>query len=310
VVQLPRPGDRAALHRLGATLQASPDIASLSAPRLSPNGRTAVLEAYPRTSPQSTGTTELVSRLRTTVLPRVEQATSTRILVGGDTPSSIDFTHVLSSKLPLFIGVVVALSALLLLVVFRSIVIPIQAAVMNLLSIGAALGLTVAIFQWGWLGNLLSLTPGPIESFIPVILFAIVFGLSMDYEVFLVSRVHEEWVRGRDPSGAVRTALASTGRVITAAATIMVLVFLSFVLIPERGVEEFGLSLAGAVFLDAFVVRSLLLPAVLELLGRATWTLPRRLQRRLPRLALDRGLSPEVHDTPDWEPVLEEVAQG
>lgn len=310
VVQLPGPGDRPALSRLGATLQASPDISSVTAPRLSPNGGTAVLEAFPKTSPQSVATANLVTRLRSTVLPRVEQATDTRILVGGDTASNIDFTHVLSSKLPLFIGLVVAVSALLLLVVFRSIVIPIQAAAMNLLSIGAALGLTVAIFQWGWLGNVLSLTPGPIESFIPVILFAIVFGLSMDYEVFLVSRIHEEWVRGRDPSGAVRGALSSTGRVITAAATIMVLVFLSFVLIPERVAQEFGLSLAGAVFLDAFVVRSLLLPAVLVLLGRTTWTLPRVLQRRLPRLGLDGEQAPEAPDAPAWEPVLEEVGRS
>ena len=193
----------------------------------------------------------------------------------------------LSSKLPLFIGIVVALSALLLLVVFRSLVIPLQAAFMNLLSIGAALGVVVAIFQWGWLGSFFNVKGGPIEAFIPVMLFAIVFGLSMDYEVFLVSRIHEEWTRRRDATQAVTRGLASTGRVITAAATIMICVFVSFALGDERVLKLFGLSLASAVFLDAFVVRSLLLPSVLELLGRRTWALPAWLGRRLPHLAIE-----------------------
>jgi RND superfamily putative drug exporter len=152
-----------------------------------------------------------------------------------------------------------------------------------LLSIGAALGVTVALFQYGWLG----VDPGPIDAWIPVILFAVVFGLSMDYEVFLVSRIHEEWLRRRDPSRAVIEGVATTGRVITAAATIMVCVFLAFVLLPERQIKIFGVSLASAVFLDAFVVRSLLLPAVLELLGRRTWWLPAGIGRRLPRLSAE-----------------------
>jgi RND superfamily putative drug exporter len=217
--------------------------------------------------------------------------------------------RVLSSKLPLFIGVVVTLSALLLLVVFRSLVIPVQAAAMNLLSIGAALGVVVAVFQWGWLGSVFGVTGGPIDAFIPVMLFAIVFGLSMDYEVFLVSRVHEQWVRTRDPSRAVVAGLGNTGRVITAAATIMVCVFLSFVLVDIRPVKMFGLSLATAVFLDAFVVRSLLLPAVLQLLGRATWWLPAWLDRRLPHLAIDPpDDEPRPHGrlVPDGQPALQE----
>jgi RND superfamily putative drug exporter len=196
---------------------------------------------------------------------------------------------VLSGKLPLFIAVVVALSALLLLIVFRSLVIPVQAAVMNLLSIGASLGVAVAIFQWGWLGSFFNVKGGPIEAFIPVMLFAIVFGLSMDYEVFLVSRIHEEWTRRRDASEAVTRGLASTGRVITAAATIMICVFASFAFGDQRVLKLFGLSLASAVFLDAFVVRSLLLPSVLELLGRHTWALPAWLGKRLPHLAIDRA---------------------
>ena len=211
----------------------------------------------------------------------------------------------LSSKLPLFIGIVVLLSALLLLVVFRSLVIPVQAAVMNLLSIGASLGVVVAIFQWGWLGSFFNVKGGPIEAFIPVMLFAIVFGLSMDYEVFLVSRIHEEWGRRKDASYAVNRGLASTGRVITAAAAIMICVFASFALGDERVLKLFGLSLATAVFLDAFVVRSLLLPSVLELLGRRTWVFPAWLERRLPKLAIDRSPATTGGQIRTGEPALE-----
>ena len=205
----------------------------------------------------------------------------------------------LASKLPLFIAVVVGLAALLLLVVFRSLVIPVQAALMNLLSIGASLGVTQAIFERGWLGGLFGTQAGPIDAFIPVIAFAIVFGLSMDYEVFLVSRVHEEWQRTRDESVAVREGLAHTGRVITAAAAVMVAVFGAFAISGERVLAMFGLTMASAVFLDALVVRMLLVPAVLQLTGRSTWLLPRWLGRRLPRVALDAE--------PDhaFQPVLE-----
>jgi putative drug exporter of the RND superfamily len=287
VAKLPRAGDRAALRRVAATIRQAPNVASVSPPQLSPDGTTAVWNVYATSAPQDAATTDLVNDLRDRVLPPVESATGATVLVGGPTATQIDFSHVLASKLPLFVGVVVLLSALLLLVVFRSVVIPIQAAVMNLTSIGASLGAMVLVFQHGWLGGLLGVTGGPIEAFIPVFLFAIVFGLSMDYEVFLVSRIHEEWERRRDASSAVVAGLSSTGRVITAAATIMVCVFLSFVTGDERVLKLFGLSLATAVFLDAFVVRSLLLPAVLELLGRTTWRLPRWLDRRLPHLAID-----------------------
>ena len=203
------------------------------------------------------------------------------------TAGAVDFATTLAHKLPLFIGVVVLVSALLLMVVFRSIVIPLQAAVMNLLSIGALLGVIVAIFQWGWLRGLVGISSGPIESFIPVMLFAIVFGLSMDYEVFLISRIHERWVRGGESSAAVREGLALTGRVVTAAAAIMVCVFASFMLGDERIIKEFGLSLASAVFLDALVVRCLLLPAVLEIIGRRTWSVPSWLDRVLPRMNVE-----------------------
>ncbi len=217
----------------------------------------------------------------------------------------------LAAKLPLFIGAVVGLAALLLLVVFRSFVIPLQAAVMNLLSIGASLGVAVAIFQYGWLGGLLGIQPGPIDAFIPVMLFSIVFGLSMDYEVFLISRIHEEWTRRGDARGAVVEGLAKTGRVITAAATIMICVFLSFGIADERAVKLFGMSFAIAVFVDAFVVRSLLLPALLHLLGRRTWWLPAWLDRRMPHLAIEPPLpaaavAPDADTAPpsDEQPAL------
>jgi putative drug exporter of the RND superfamily len=287
VAKLPRKDEETTLARLAGGLRATGDVASVSAARLSPAGLTAVFNVYPRSSPQALATTELVSRLRQRVLPPLASRTGTTLLVGGVNATTIDFTHVLSSKLPLFVGIVVLLSALLLMIVFRSLVIPLQAAFMNLLSIGASLGVVVAIFQWGWLGSVFNVKGAPIQAFIPVMLFAIVFGLSMDYEVFLVSRMHEEWQRRRDPQQAVTQGLASTGRVITAAATIMICVFLSFVVGGERVLELFGLSLASAVFLDAFVVRSLLLPSVLHLIGRRTWSLPGWLERRLPHIAID-----------------------
>ena len=209
------------------------------------------------------------------------------VLVGGFTAGSIDFSHVLASKLPLFFAIVILLSALLLLVIFRSLVIPIQAALMNLLTIGAALGVTVAVFQMGLVRSLLGVQKGPIEPWVPVIMFAVVFGLSMDYEVFLVSRVREQWVRRRDASAAVADGIALTGRVISAAAAIMVCVFLSFMLGDERTLKEFGFGLAVAVFLDALVVRCVLLPAVLELLGPITWRLPRWLDARLPHINIE-----------------------
>jgi putative drug exporter of the RND superfamily len=290
VASLPRAHDTAALASITSVLHATEDVASVSAARVSPHGLTAVFDVYPHSAPQALATTELVRTLRKRVLPPVAAATGTTLLVGGTNALAIDFTQVLSNKLPLFIGVVVLLSAVLLFVVFRSLVIPLQAAIMNLLSIGAALGVVVAIFQWGWLGSIFNVKGAPIQAFIPVMLFAIVFGLSMDYEVFLVSRIHEEWTQTREAHRAVTHALASTGRVITAAATIMICVFLSFVVGGERVLELFGLSLASAVFLDAFVVRCLLLPSVLQILGRRTWALPGWLGSRLPHIAIDSDL--------------------
>jgi putative drug exporter of the RND superfamily len=284
------PHGDASARTLAKAISATPGVESIVPPRLNAARDVATISVYPRSSPQAYATTQLVEALRERVIPPVERSGGMTVYVGGVTAGSVDFATTLGHKLPLFIGVVVALSALLLLIVFRSLVIPLQAAVMNLLSIGAALGVIVAVFQWGWLGGLFGVQKGPIESFIPVMLFAIVFGLSMDYEVFLVSRIHERWTQTRDAHRAVGDGLALTGRVVTAAAAIMVCVFLSFMLGEDRVIKEFGLSLASAVLLDALVVRCLLLPATLHLLKTATWRLPRWLDRTLPRVNIEGTL--------------------
>jgi RND superfamily putative drug exporter len=285
----------AEVEQLRAAIAATPGVVSVAPAKLNPAGEVATITVYPHSSPQAYATTQLVSRLRATVVPPIAKRTGMSVYVGGVTAGAVDFATVLGHKLPLFIGVVVLLSALLLMVVFRSLVIPLQAAIMNLLSISAALGVIVAIFQWGWLGSVFGVQQGPIESFIPVMLFAIVFGLSMDYEVFLVSRMHERWVHTRDNSNAVAEGLALTGRVVTAAAAIMVCVFLSFMLGEDRVIKEFGLSLASAVFLDALIVRCLLLPAVLHLVGERTWAIPAWLDRALPRLNIEGTALPAPH---------------
>jgi RND superfamily putative drug exporter len=295
VAELRSPADASALPVISATARATPNVVSVTPPRLSPSGNVAVIQAYPGSAPQAAATTDLVNHLRKDMLPPIEHRTGVRVLVGGFTAGSIDFASVLAGKLPLFIGLVVVLSALLLFVMFRSIVIPIQAAVMNLLSIGGALGATVAVFQLGWLSGLLGLDKGPVEPWIPVLMFAVVFGLSMDYEVFLVSRVREEWVLRRDATNAVADGIAFTGRVISAAAAIMICVFLSFMLGNERPVKEFGFGLAAAVFLDALIVRCVLLPAVLEILGPLTWKLPAWLDRRLPHVNIEGSAAHDAH---------------
>jgi RND superfamily putative drug exporter len=299
VVRLPHRDDASALSELESALAGAPGVVSVTPPRLNPAGVVATFSVYPSSSPQAYATTLLVRDLREHVIPPVAARTGATAYVGGVTAGAVDFATVLAHKLPLFIGVVVLLSALLLMVVFRSLVIPLQAAVMNLLSIGASLGVIVVLFQWGWLPGLLGVSPGPIESFIPVMLFAIVFGLSMDYEVFLVSRIHEQWTRTRENHRAVGEGLALTGRVVTAAAAIMVCVFLSFVLGEERVIKEFGVSLASAVFLDALIVRCMLLPAVLHIVGERTWRIPGWLEGLLPRVNIE-GTS--VHPLPTAEP--------
>jgi RND superfamily putative drug exporter len=294
VAELGDKGDKASAQQIASTIKREKDFTFVAPPAVSPDGRVATVTAYPRTGPQDARTTDTLKHVRDNVVPALERQTNSRIEVGGFTASNEDFSDVVAGKLPLFVGMVVVLSALLLLVVFRSVVIPIKAALMNLLSIGAALGFVTLIFQEGHGAGLLGIGTGPSESFVPVLMFAIVFGLSMDYEVFLISRVHEEWERSHDASRAVANGVQTTGRVITAAASIMVVVFLSFTLADDRVIKEFGIGLASAVFFDAVIVRCLLVPAVMEVLGRRAWWMPHWLSRRLPRLAIE----PEVQPAP------------
>ncbi|MFD5160382.1 MMPL family transporter [Streptomyces hawaiiensis] len=277
-------GDTAAAEQLRTTLTDTEGIAAATPPLPSTDGTVFTVIAFPTTSPQDANTARLVDSLRDDVLPRLAERTGADYLVGGPTAAAQDFSDSVSARIPLFVAIVVGLSALLLLLVFRSVLIPLKAALLNLLSIAAALGVITLVFQHGWFG----VQPGPVEAFIPVMIFAIVFGLSMDYEVFLISRIHEEWEGTKDHSLAVREGLAATGKVITAAAAIMIVVFAAFVLSPSRMLQQFGLGLAVAVFLDAVVIRCLIVPAVMQLLGTRAWWLPAPLARHLPKVALER----------------------
>ncbi len=298
VAQLPAPGDSAAVAALRAGFVGQPDVAAVAPAIYSPTGSLAVISVFPKTAPQDAATSTLLTRLRNDVIPPLERSTKATVYVGGTTALFADFSSLLSSKLPLFIGAVVLISALLLLVVFRSVFVALKAIAMNLLSVAAAFGVVVAIFQWGWLGGVIGIsTTSPIAAFLPVMVFAVVFGLSMDYEVFLMSRMHEEWERTGDAAYAMRHGLAATGRVITAAAAIMVCVFASFILGDSLTIKLFGVGLASAVFLDAFLIRAVLVPALMALMGPRAWWLPRRLDRRLPRLNVD----PTLHE-PSPEP--------
>jgi RND superfamily putative drug exporter len=252
------------------------------------SGDISVFDVYPRTSPQSKQTSDLISHLRADVLPPIAKATNTTMYVGGSTAIFADFAHVLSGKLPLFILVIITLGALLLMLAFRSLLIPLTAAVMNLIAAAASFGVVVAVFQWGWGSDALGLGhSGPIEAFLPVLMLAILFGLSMDYQVFLVSRMHEEWVHTGDNHRAIRVGQAETGKVITAAATIMICVFLAFIFLGQRTIGEFGIGLATAVALDAFILRTVLVPALMHLFGDSNWWLPGWLAKTLPHLSVD-----------------------
>jgi RND superfamily putative drug exporter len=288
VAALPHKGDDAALVKLSKQLEGEEDVAETTPVALNPAKNTGVFQVYPSTSPQSVETTTLLNHIRDDMIPPIERQTGARVHVGGITAIFEDFGDAISEKLPLFIGVVVLLSALLLMIVFRSILVPLKAMVMNLLSIGAAFGIIVAVFQWGWGASIIGVDgTGPIISFFPVFLFAIIFGLSMDYEVFLMSRIHEEWESKGDATLAVTRGLALTGRVITAAAAIMVMVFASFMLGEERIIKLFGLGLASAVLIDAVVIRSVLVPAIMQLFGKSAWYIPDWLDRILPRLHVE-----------------------
>jgi RND superfamily putative drug exporter len=280
--------DKLTLDNLDATLRTTEGVASVTPVTYDGSGSTGYFSVVPDSSPQSQKTSDLVDRLRTEVLPRAETGTSLDIHVGGMTASYDDFADVIVGKLPLFVGVVISLGCVLLLLAFRSIGIPLKAAAMNVAAVAAAFGVVVAIFQWGWGSEFLGLgRAGPIEPFLPVIMVSVLFGLSMDYQVFLVSRMYEEWLETGDNRRAVRVGLAETSRVINSAAVIMISVFLAFVLSGDRVIAMFGIALASAVALDAFVLRTLLVPALMHLLGGANWWLPRGLDRVLPRISIE-----------------------
>jgi RND superfamily putative drug exporter len=285
--------DQVALQRVVSGVATQPGVERVAPPIEIPakdGGDVALVEVYPTTSPQAAATTNLVDRLRQAVIPEALAGTALTVYVGGSTALFVDFANVLTAKLPLFIGLVVLLSFLLLAIVFRSLVIPLISAILNIFSIGAAFGILVAVFQWGWLGAAIGVNkPGPVESFLPVMLFAIVFGLSMDYQVFLVTRIHEEWLKTGDNQLAVRNGLATTGKTITAAALIMILVFGSFILGGQRVIKEFGLGLAGGVLVDAVVIRMAIVPSLLTLLGKVNWWFPGWMNRILPSIALEES---------------------
>jgi RND superfamily putative drug exporter len=274
-----------------SAISGTPGVAAALPPTPAVDGVSTVI-VFPESKPQDEATSDLVHRLRDDVLPRLAQQTGAEYLVGGNTAAAEDFAEAVASRLPLFVLVVVGLSALLLMVVFRSLLVPLKAAMLNLLSVAASLGVITYVFQEGAFG----VQPGPIEAFVPVMIFAIVFGLSMDYEVFLLSRMHEEWEGAGDAARAVREGMATTGRVVTAAGAIMVVVFGSFLLSPDRMLQQFGLGLAVAILLDALVIRCLIVPAVMQLLGTRAWWLPGPIARWLPRVAIERPHRPTIMD--------------
>jgi len=314
VAELPDGWTEADLNRITTALQGADGVAFASPPNLNnpvdPSAATAALwQVVPETAPQDEETTTFVRYLRNDVLPDAEAGTDIDVAVAGAVAINVDFSDYLAERLPYFFAAVLVLSFVLLMLVFRSLLVPLKAVIMNLLSIGASYGVVVAVFQWGWLGGIIGVSPAPIEPFVPMMMFAIVFGLSMDYEVFLLSRVKEEWTRTGDSHTSVADGLAATARVISAAAAIMVFVFGSFLLEADRVVKVFGLGLAVAVLLYATVVRMLLVPATMELLGDKNWWLPKWLDRLMPTINVE-GDEEEAMEELASEDVLEEVGSA
>ncbi|MCU1429496.1 MAG: hypothetical protein JWL83_3496 [Actinomycetia bacterium] len=300
------PSDYGAMQRLAEALAKDPDVAAVSPVIPSPNGKAVLLQVVPKGSPQDQSTTQLVHRLRDAEIPAATRGSTLAVHVGGQTALGVDLADTLGRRLPYMFLAILLLSFVLLMLVFRSLLVPLKAVIMNLLSIGAAYGVIVAIFQWGWLKGLVGIgKQGPIEAWVPMMLFAIVFGLSMDYEVFLLSRIKEEYDRDHDNATAVAHGLAKTARLITAAAAIMICVFGSFVLSDQRVLKLIGFGLAFAVFIDATVVRLVLVPATMELLGDRNWWFPKWLEW-LPRVNVEG--EPETFELE--EPVREPAAVG
>ncbi len=295
VVSGPGATDRTFLAKVATAVRTTPDVDKTSVQAI-PVAKSIAFVGFKSVSgPQDAATTDLVGVLRKTTLPPLYQGTGNHIYVYGETAVNVDFAKVLSAKMVLFILAVVGLSFLLLVVAFRSVVVPLTAAAMNLLAAGASFGIVVAIFQWGWFGDVIGVgNGGPIEAFVPVIFFSVLFGLSMDYQVFLVSRMHEEWVHTHDNRRAITVGQAETGGIITAAGLIMIAVFTSFILGDARVIKLFGIGLGSAIFVDAFIVRTMLVPSLMHLVGRANWWFPTWLERFTPKISLE---APEPADT-------------
>lgn len=302
------------LTALNAAVQADAEVAAILGPQPNNEDNPTAVRWFvtPRGGPQDESTTQLVERLRADVLPAIESDAGTQVFVTGAVAANVDMSSYMAERMPIFFGAVLTLSFLLLMIVFRSLLVPLKAVIMNLLSIAAAYGVIIALFQWGWLSDITNVQPGPIETWVPMMLFAVVFGLSMDYEVFLLSRVREEWKRTGDSRQSVADGLAATAKVITAAAAIMVVVFGSFMLEFERTMKMMGIGLATAIFLDATIVRLVLVPGTMELLGDKNWWLPRWLDRILPNLDVE-GHAPPPSEEPETkleEAVREPVPTG
>jgi RND superfamily putative drug exporter len=302
--------ETAALAAVTESVANDPDVESVLGPEPNdPANPTAVRwMVTPSGGPQDVETTDLVNRLRDETLPAIEEAAGADVQVSGFVAANVDMSSHMTARMPIFFGVVLTLSFLLLMVVFRSLLVPLKAVIMNLLSIGAAYGIIVALFEWGWLSDITGIQPGPIEAWVPMMLFAIVFGLSMDYEVFLLSRIREEWVRTGDSRTSVADGLAATAKVITAAAAIMIVVFGSFMLEFERTMKMMGIGLSVAILLDATIVRLVLVPSTMELLGDRNWWLPRWLDKILPNLDVE-GTIPHT-DSEEPPPEREKVSAG
>lgn len=279
---------QATLDEVTQAIAAVPGVDSVSGAVTNDAGDTSIVQVFPTTGPQDEATTDLTNTLRDDTLPAALTGSDVSAYVGGATAATIDISQIIADRTPIFFIVVIGLSMILLAIVFRSVVIPVKTALLNLLSVGAAYGATVAVFQWGWLGDLLGLgATGPIEAFLPIILFGVLFGLSMDYEVFLLSRVHEEVVHRTPARRAMLLGVGYSGRVVAAAGTIMAAVFLGFFLEDVRTIKMIGFGLGVAVFVDAFLVRLVLVPAVMTLLGERAWYIPRWLDRSLPRVSIE-----------------------
>ena len=278
--------DTAAMNAVDTMLKANKGVAFVG-PVVPVSSTVSFINVIPVSAPQAQATDTLISTIRSNYVPQATASSHTSIFVGGGTALGVDFANKLDSKIPLFLAVIVVLGCLLLMVAFRSIVVPLTAAVMNLLAVAASFGLVVAVFQWGWGSSLIGSGTGPIESYLPIIMIAILFGLSMDYQVFLVSRMHEEWTHTGDNEQAIVRGQANTGRVITAAALIMICVFFSFAFGGQRIIAEFGIGLGGAVLIDAFILRTVLVPALMHYFGKANWWIPKWLDRIIPNVALE-----------------------